>query len=130
MIFQVSRQADYAIQLVRRLAQLAPDTRISLSEFSRESSISFLFLQKIARRLKQAKIIDSTRGAHGGYFLVREAASLNLKEVVEAVEGTFGLVDCVRTPGSCGKVHTCSTKSIWEKMNQEVLTMLATTPIL
>jgi len=129
MILQVSRQADYGVQLVRRLAQLDPGARLSLREFSGESNISFLFLQKIARRLKQTKIIDSTKGAHGGYFLVRAADGLMLKDVVEAIEGRFGLVDCIKNPGTCHKTQACSTRPLWEKINQEMAQLLATTPI-
>lgn len=126
-MFQVSRQVDYAVQFVSRLAQLEAQQTLSLRTFSNESTISFLFLQKIARSLKQAGIIDSTKGARGGYFLVMPAGRISLMHVVEAIEGPYGVVDCVH--GMCNKTQDCKTKEVWLAINRDIVERLRKTPV-
>ena len=128
-MLQITRQSDYAIQLVNRLAKLEPRERLSLRPFSRESNISFLFLQKIARQLKQARIIEATLGPSGGYRLKKPAKSISLKDIVEAVEGACGIVDCLKAESVCNKMGNCQSRKVWKKVNTKILKMLNDTLI-
>lgn len=126
-MFQVSRQVDYATQLVQRLAELKEKETLSLRVFSNESNISFLFLQKIARALKKAGIVDSTKGSRGGYFLCADMRNVSLKTIFEAIEGPYGVVDCAK--GNCSKASGCTTKNIWLEINNDIMQKLEQTPV-
>lgn len=128
-MFEISRQVDYSIQLLARLGKLSPEESLSLKMFSEESNISFLFLQKIARSLKQAGLITAHKGTHGGYKLSRPVVDISIKSVIEAVEGPFGIVDCAKGDHACFKSATCTTKQMWLSINKDIVSKLETTSI-
>ncbi|MBI2989578.1 MAG: Rrf2 family transcriptional regulator [Candidatus Magasanikbacteria bacterium] len=128
-MFQISKQVDYAIQLINRLIILKAGKALSLRVFSEESSISFLFLQKIARQLKQHKLIASSKGKKGGYYLMRSPTTISLKDVIEAIEGPYGVVVCMKNPKLCNKVDRCKTRHVWQGLNDKVLRELEQTKI-
>ncbi|MEK7643824.1 MAG: Rrf2 family transcriptional regulator [Patescibacteria group bacterium] len=120
-----SRQTDYAIQLVSALAKLPGGNLLSLKIFSIESSISFLFLQKIAQSLKKAKIIASARGKRGGYRLARPAESITVRQIMEAAEGRTGMVDCQTIEHQqCSKLKKCAIRCPMDKLNEKMLAVL------
>ncbi len=127
-MFQLSRQVDYALQLVCRLATLEPGAYLSLKKFSHESTISFLFLQKIARSLRQAEIINSVQGSQGGYYLLKKADTLSLKNIVEAVEGSVGLAACTRGE-ICSKEADCQIKPGIHALNLKLVSHLSETTV-
>jgi len=129
-MFTVSRQVDYAIQLVHRLAQLNENETLSLRVFSEESNISFLFLQKIARSLKLQGLVDSTKGARGGYKLGRLADQISVKDIIDAVEGPYAVVECAKVDHGCTKVTTCKTKDMWQEINKDITAKLETMSVL
>ena len=124
-MFQVSRQVDYAIQLIRALD--GADDPLSLQRFAGESNISFLFLQKIAKQLRNAGMVQSTRGAKGGYTLARDPKQISVKEVIEAIEGQYGVVDCQIDESLCDKVAVCQTRELWGKVNEQMIETLSKT---
>lgn len=120
-----SRQTDYAIQLSTALAKLPENGLLSLKIFSIESTISFLFLQKIAQSLKKAHLITAARGARGGYRLARSARSITVRQIMEAVEGTSGAVDCQTAEHQqCSKLKKCAIRCPMEELNEKMLAIL------
>ncbi|MBT3948507.1 Rrf2 family transcriptional regulator [Candidatus Parcubacteria bacterium] len=125
----MSKQVDYAMQLLIALSKLDKESFLSLRMFSQESNISFLFLQRIARSLKVAGMIDAARGVHGGYFMTREAKGITVKEVIEAVDGPFGITSCSRGK-LCPRKGKCTSKKLFDKINKKIEVILDKTPIL
>ncbi len=117
----LQKQTDYALQLLKILSK-QPRQTISLKEISKKTGVSFLFLQKIARKLRLAGIIEARQGVQGGYNLRRRAKKLNLKKIMEIMEGRCALIGCIDGDGgSCsGGRATCSVKKSFGKLNQEI----------
>ena len=127
-MLRLSKQADYAIQLLHRLSSLEKNQALSLRTFSDESNISFLFLQRIARELKQAKMIDSKQGVQGGYFLTMQYSRISLLDVIEAIDKpTFA--PCVIDEKTCKLIHTCTIKHGMERVQKKLVSVLKATPI-
>lgn len=120
-MIKISRQVDYAFQLILELSKLEKNALLSLKRFSNKSNISFLFLQKIAKSLREAVIIRSVKGKNGGYRLVKPADKISIKEVIEAIEGPYGIVECTKKGGSCEKEDHCSVKKGIAKLNKQVI---------
>ncbi len=120
----LTKQVDYAIQLIGGLKGLKENETVSLRTFAYESSISFPFLQRIARQLKQAGIIVSQKGKDGGYRLAREPRSITVQDLVDAIEGKTGIAACISNPGSCGFEDMCSSKDVIEVLNFEISELL------
>lgn len=123
-MFSLSKQVDYSVQLMLSLAQLAPGKSLSLKSFARERNISFLFLQKIARQLKKSGLIEATKGARGGYFLLKKAKSISLKDVVEAVEGKYSAVSCLKTGHLCPVSAACTSQFVFSFIQKDMIQTL------
>lgn len=132
-MIKISKQVDYAFQLIAELAKLEKNASLSLKKFSLQSNISFLFLQKIAKLLREAGIIESIKGKNGGYMLVKPLEKLSVKEVIEAVEGKYSAVECASDAKCCEKNKKCSMKSGFNIINKQIneyFTKLKVTDIL
>lgn len=119
-MIKISKQVDYAFQLIAELAKLEGSASLSLKKFSLKSSISFLFLQKIAKMLREAGIIQSVKGKNGGYMLVKTIEKLSAKEVIEAVEGRYSAIDCAGNAKCCAKNRQCSMKTGFQIINTQI----------
>src|SRR3989339_1237669 len=95
-MLQFTKETDYGLRFLTKLIKMPKGHLLSLRIFSKSAGISFLFLQRIVKKLKAAGIIDATKGASGGYFLKKNPKHLNVKDVVEALEGKCNLWLCFK----------------------------------
>lgn len=110
----MTKQVDYGLQFLLAASRVPLGQCLSIQQFANQSGLSFLFLQKIVRQLKQAQFVTSTHGPQGGYRLTRPIQKISLLEVIEAVEGRSGLTTCARGQ-HCSKEGRCE---IEQKMKQ------------
>ena len=125
-MIKLSRQVDYAFQLLQALGTAQDHQYVSLKKVSLESTISFLFLQKIAQQLRAAGLIQAAKGQHGGYLLVKPLRKISLREVVEAIDGPYGLATCNRPGEVCAKSHHCTIKKGVRRLQSQVARILQT----
>jgi len=117
------RETDYAIQFLRVLSKSKKE--VSLNDVSDQIGVSFLFLQKIARKLRQNKIVEAVQGVKGGYKLLIPAGKLSLLKIVSTVEGDCCLLPCLGKPNfNCGKNKNCCLKVKIGKLNTEMTKIL------
>lgn len=83
---KLTRGEEVAILLVSAIGAHIGQ-RVPLSDISQEHGVSILFLKKIARRLRQAGIIDSKEGVGGGYILAKEPSAISVLDILQAVGG-------------------------------------------
>lgn len=118
-MIKISKQADYALQFILALNK-AQNRPLSLMKFSKESNISFLFMQKIAKRLRESDLINSEKGSAGGYTLARDISKMNLKELIQVVDGSVGTTACTKEGSKCYKEHNCVLKPKLQEINREL----------
>ena len=85
---------------------------IFLREIAKEEDISEKYLSLIILALKGAGLVNSTRGANGGYTLAKPPSQITLRQAIEVFEGKC-LVDCLKNPSSCPRVHLCASRDVW-----------------
>lgn len=93
---------------------------VLLKDIGKSQGISKGYLEHIARMLRTAGLIVSSRGARGGYMLARDPEDINLREIVQAVEGPLNLVECVSSSSVCDKVQNCVTREVWQKLSNSL----------
>ncbi|KKW42548.1 MAG: Transcriptional regulator, Rrf2 family [Candidatus Magasanikbacteria bacterium GW2011_GWA2_56_11] len=125
-MIHISRQVDYAWQFLGRLLR-TPNSLISLPAYSKESTISPLFMQKIARKLRQAGLIKAAKGPGGGYGLAVPAAQITLKRVLEAMEGPYYPLNCLDKTGPGCPNAGCPAQPAWHALHKRINTILETT---
>ncbi len=119
-MLQFNKELDYALQLLCVLDEVESGKCLSLRQFSHDRGISFLFLQRIARKLRQAGVIRSTQGACGGYMLDKDLKKLSLKQLIEIIDGPYAVMDCLRSDCSCANLKICQTHRIFKKINSSL----------
>ena len=89
-----STKAEYGVRLMVELGR-QPDRRRSPSSTVAEAErLPLSYLEHLVAKLRKAGLVDSTRGAHGGYRLARPAEEITLDAVVEALEGQIAPMEC------------------------------------
>lgn len=119
-MLQLRKETDYAIQFLQLLSKGRES--LSLSDVARATGISFLFLQKIARRLRLAGLIKSRKGIEGGYYLARPAKNISLKKIIEVMEGKCGVLSCFEE--SCPHSVKCALKNKMGNCNKKIMKIL------
>ena len=101
--------------------------RSSLTEISQRQGISLSFLAQLFGKLRRAGIVESHRGAAGGYVLVEKAADLTLEKIIFAVDEDIKAHGC--TPEAkiacTGKTDRCLTHNLWGALENHIEQFLA-----
>jgi Rrf2 family protein len=121
---QISRRIEYGTRAMAFLASLPEGLTTSFREIARKMDIPEEFLAKILKTLVKAKLVRSTRGAHGGYNLARAATQISFLDVIEAVEGPVSVNLCTEQSHEgegCRFSGACSMYSVWREGQQAML---------
>jgi len=100
------------------LARHDGDGPVTKQDIGQGEGISPAYVEQIMMRLKAARLIRSHRGRHGGFTLTRDAATITLAEVLQAVEGPVSISPCLYE--SCEREKNCPTRPIWRKAAKAV----------
>ena len=82
-------QVQYAICGAFDLAYNGQGEPVQVRVISERQGIPMRYLEQIFARLRRGELVKSKRGPGGGYTLARTAASITLRQIIEAVEGPF-----------------------------------------
>jgi Rrf2 family protein len=86
---------------------------VFLKDIAKGESISEKYLSLIIIPLRGVGLVNSIRGAHGGYSLAKDPSQITMKEIVDVLEGDCSLVNCVNDPSACPRVPICASHDIW-----------------
>jgi Rrf2 family protein len=89
---RISAKADYAVRATAELAAAKPETTLKAEQIALAQEIPLKYLLNILVELKHAGIVQSHRGAEGGFFLARPPTSITVADVIRAVEGPLATV--------------------------------------
>ncbi|MDE0545363.1 Rrf2 family transcriptional regulator [Microbacterium sp. C7(2022)] len=84
---RISARADYAVRAAVFLARVGDGERVAGEKIATEQGIPATFLEGILSALRKSGIVDSKRGAGGGYRLASAASDISVADVIRAVEG-------------------------------------------
>ena len=123
-MLQLTRDGEYAVRAVLFLAS-QPLGKISLiSEISKVQDIPKSYLAKIMQHLVKVGLVNSRRGAKGGFFLARPADRITLRETIEAVEGPIYLNVCLIKKGECSRDEICPVHPVWREAQEKLFSVL------
>src|SRR5258705_9673675 len=74
---------------------------VSLGSIAEAEGLPLAYLEHLVQRLRRQGLVESRRGAHGGYTLSRPAAEITMAEIVEALEGNLAPIECITPEGMC-----------------------------
>ena len=85
----VSKKAEYALRAVIAIARHKRDKPMKISEISEKESIPIKFLEQILLNLKNNGILNSKRGAYGGYLLAKSKDDISIGMILDVIDGPF-----------------------------------------
>jgi len=125
----LSRSSHYALRAVLYIVQQSRDDYIPISEITRQLGLSFHFVTKILQRLSGAEILCSFKGPHGGIKLARPADKINLRHIVEAVEGSELFTGCLLGLNACSSQQPCPTHDEWTPLRDKMTQLFEKTTL-
>ena len=102
---------------------------ILLKDVAKRERISERYLEQIILPLKAAGLVNSTRGARGGFILAKPPSQIRLIEVMQVSEGSIAPVECVSDPEVCSHASLCVTRDIWSEMKKAMDGILESTTL-
>ncbi len=123
-MIKLSTKGRYGTRLMINLARhyQTGDEAVILKNISEEEDISIRYLEQIIIPLKIAKLVKSIRGAGGGYTLARHPSKIKLCDILEVLEGSCCLVECVEDPEFCRRIPFCAAHEIWVEASRVLKT--------
>ena len=116
-MLKLSTKGRYAARIMLFLA-LAEDTHHGTKiQISRGEAISADYTEQILMRLKVAGLVQSRRGAKGGFSLTRDPESITIAEILQATEGPLSIVPCLPVP-DCPRATLCATRTLWKEASE------------
>src|ERR671936_3029550 len=89
-----STRAEYGVRVMIALGRRRHEGPVSLAEIASSEGLALPYLEHLVARLREAGLVRSTRGAHGGYELKRKPGEITMAEVVNALEGAVAPMQC------------------------------------
>jgi len=115
-MLRMSKMTDYGTVVMTYLAR-EPSRVHAASEIADQVNMPVPTVSKILKMLARSGLVSAQRGTKGGYMLMRSASEISMAEVIDALEGRFGLTECTTTPGQCEQETSCSVRANWERIN-------------
>ncbi|MFC7491785.1 MULTISPECIES: RrF2 family transcriptional regulator [unclassified Knoellia] len=127
----ISARTDYAVRamLILAEAQEASSGPVSVESLAQRQSLPRKFLEAIVADLRTAGLVTSTRGAHGGYALVRPATDIVLGDVFRAVDGPLAEVRGVRPHETAYDGVAAHLPTVWVAVRASLRAVLDTTSL-
>jgi Rrf2 family protein len=120
----ITRETDYAVRTILYLAR-EKDLMASATEISHAMHIPRSFLAKILQRLVRSRLLTSTRGAQGGFRLMKKPSAISLLEIMEAIQGPAAINLCAIDKKHCKLSTACTVHPVWVVIRKEVEKRLA-----
>lgn len=118
---KISTKGRYALRMMIFLAKWQETPWTTLKEISSAEGISIKYLEQIATSLVKDGLVDSRRGAYGGYHLARSPEEYTVGEILRSIEGNLAPVACLEHEiNPCRFQDSCGTLGFWEGLRDVV----------
>lgn len=116
---KISTKGRYGLRALVDMAANAQESPISLIQTAKRQKISLNYLEQVFGTLRKAGIVVSVKGAGGGYKLSRDPSDITVKEILEALEGEFSIIDRT-SEDKMDAMQKAVQELVWDKIDQNV----------
>jgi Rrf2 family protein len=131
----LTHKSKYALKALIVLAEEFAKGPVLISEISHREKIPRKFLELILLELKNQGLLGSKKGKGGGYFLARSPDSINVGDVLRALDGPLALTPCVSQSGyqrceECIDERTCGVRLVMKEVRDATAKILDATSLI
>lgn len=124
-MLKLSKLADYATVLMTAAAREPARTHTG-QELAERTHVPLPTVAKLLKVLTRAQLLESLRGAHGGYRLARSAEKISVADIIGALEGPIAVTACSGHGKEICNIETnCATRANWRLINTAIHQALA-----
>jgi FeS assembly SUF system regulator len=117
-MLRISKLTDYAILIMVELTR--DDEMLSAHALAERIHVEAPTASKVLKLLAGSGLLESYRGANGGYRVSRTADSISVAEVIAAIEGPIAMTECSVEEGLCSQEENCDLRSNWQRISLAV----------
>ena len=117
-MLRISKLTDYAILMMVELAR--DGEMLSAHVLAERVHVEVPTASKVLKLLAGNDLLESYRGANGGYRVSRTAAEISVAEVIAAIEGPIAMTECSVEEGLCAQEDNCGLRSNWQRISLAV----------
>ena len=125
---RITTWGEYGLIVSLGLARRAGEGPVAARELAEREKLPHDYVEQILLRLRRAGLVDSVRGARGGYLLARAAHDITVKDVMAASEHVTFEVNCDLhqvNPQRCSRDASCSIRPVWRMLEQRINEVLS-----
>lgn len=116
---KLSTKGRYGVKAMVDLAINYGESPVSIKSISKRQNISEYYLEQLFSQLRKSSLVNSVRGAGGGYTLNKEPMEITIKEVLDVLEGPVEISTCLEE-GACNNIECCATRTVWKKIRDSI----------
>ena len=117
---KISTKGRYGLKAMFELACRYGETPVSIRAIAEAQGISEHYLEQLFKKLRKAGVVQSIRGAQGGYALARPPEEITIGEILRALEGTVAPVSCAETEVSCAYARQCVENYVYRQIREGI----------
>jgi FeS assembly SUF system regulator len=117
-MLRISKLTDYAILAMVELTR--DGEMLSAHALSERVGVELPTASKVLKMLAGYGLLDSYRGANGGYRAGRPASDISVAEVIAAIEGPVAMTECSEEAGLCSQEDNCELRGNWQRISLAV----------
>jgi len=121
---KLSTKGRYGARAMLDLALHYGEGPVLLKDIAKRQQISERYLEHLIVSLKVGGLVNSMRGARGGFTLAKPPSQIRLSKIIQIVEGSIAPVECVDDPKICSRAGHCVTRDIWAEMKKAMYGVL------
>ncbi len=121
---RLTTKGRYAVTAMLDLSIHSSNGPVNLSDISRRQDISLSYLEQLFARLRKRKLVSSVRGPGGGYRLGRSDNTIQVAEIIDAVNESLDTTKC-QGKSDCQLGETCLTHHLWQDLSDQIHSFLS-----
>ena len=117
---KLSTKSRYGIRAMLSIALNKSDRPIPINQIAEQQDIPGPYLEQLAGTLKRSGLVDSTRGAMGGYVLTRPPEDISIGDIIRALEGSLAPMACVDDDEVCCHSGNCAAHMLYARITEGI----------
>lgn len=116
---RISTKGRYGLRAVLDLALHSDGSQVPLLNIAQRQNISTNYLEQVISLLRKEGVVNSVKGAQGGYILAEKPEKITIGRILRALEGDLKVVEDEPAPddSEAGKAKASIRKCVWDKIN-------------